>query len=389
MFDQIYKIRTKLRSRLTLANATLLFVLVVGVSITPKVMERWKSKILIESIRSNCGFVETHSLVPQKFAGYLPHSLKSFFENIESISVYTLDNSSVDDNFIETLGNQPYLESLTLGNARNPTSITNLGTSCLAKYKLNSLEILGSKISDAGFNEIGNIQTLFLLEIQDSDISGEHLNLKSLFKNLEYLDVRGSKLTNQGLRQLSSLPKIRWLNISETCVNDEGFRYLPKFQKLDYLIIDKLRIKNISSISDIAKMKHLRHLSMKGSSIDDEGVKYLASAKQILFLWLNNSRLTDEALIHLAKMKNLMRLDLSETLITDDGLNHLVSLDKLMWLDLKNTKISDKAEKDLLLFPKLIKLDVRGTKMSSAAIQSLRSSGVDVESNESEILQNQ
>ena len=96
------------------------------------------------------------------------------------------------------------LQSLEVGGPRSPTPV------CAARRitQLQSLQLMGSKVSDAGLQ-----------------------HLKGLTQ-LQRLDLEGTQVSDAGLKDLAGLAQLQTLGLKHTKVTDEGVaklqRALPK-----------------------------------------------------------------------------------------------------------------------------------------------------------------
>lgn len=366
------------QSWFNLRNALVLLVLVAVVYFAPFIFQRGYSMVLTETIRRHGGSVNfTNGFCFNGYCLNLPSKLDAAVGGIDYILVQSSEDYPINDEFIDSLGNQPHLRYLYLGSEKHPSTLTDQSLVKITQYTLRVLKIAGGSISDSGFNNLEKISTLEWLILHDLDFTGEHLHCATNLKSLNVLRFSKLKITNAGMENLASLPNLECLNLNNIDFDGDGLRYLSKSKRLDLLNIDHSKIK-AESLKHLIKIKPLRYLSLQGKSTKDEHVRQVANLKQITFLMLNDSQVTDQGLIPLTNMKNLDQLFLTNTHITDAGIKNLIHSPSLTKLEISNTLITDQVKESLLKIPKLSKVNVSGTKLSSATIQSLRDSGIEV-----------
>ncbi|MCH9654710.1 MAG: hypothetical protein K0U86_21435 [Planctomycetes bacterium] len=360
-------------------KALVLLLLVAVFFLVPHGLNAWRSKSLVETIRSHGGIVS----VPRPsmcFNGYcvsLPSKLSAVAGTIHSIELENSEEYPINDEFIDSLGYQPDLIDLFLWTEKLPAGITDQGLAKLTKYPLRCLTIPGGPVTDSGCNVLGKIPTLDLLGLHDIAFTGENFHCASKMKNLKDLHLSNSKVTDAGLKNIASIPNLTRLSLSDNCINGVGLHHLTKSKKLSGLTLDNSKIK-ADTLNHLVKIQSLRYLSLRGESFDDSHVLQVPNVNQLEYLVLSDSQVTDQGVIPLTRMENLEQLFLTNTKVTDAGIKNLTQSESLMKLDLSNTLITDQVKESLLNIPQLHKVNVSGTKLSEATIQSLRENGIEV-----------
>ncbi|QDT95738.1 Leucine Rich repeats (2 copies) [Gimesia aquarii] len=378
IFDGIRKLKHSSSSWFKLRNALVLLVLAVVIYFAPLVFQRGRLIVLAETIRSHGG--EVYFANPLCAKGYclkLPLKLNDTVGAIYYISYQSSEDYPINDEFIDSLGNQPHLRHLYLGSEKQPSTITDHGLAKLSKYPLEILSIAGGSFTDSGLNVLEKIPTLKCLILRDLDFSGDQFQCAPTLKNLKSLHFSDLSITDTGLANLASLPNLDYLDLNKAVIDGDGLRHLSKSKNLVCVNIDNSVIK-ADSLNHLIEVKSLRYLSLKGKATKDEHVRQVSNVNQLTFLMLNDSEVTDQGLIPLTNIKNLHHLFLTNTHITDAGIKNLIHSPSLTKLELSNTLITDQVKESLLHIPKLSKVNVSGTKLSSVTIQSLRDSGIEV-----------
>ena len=87
--------------------------------------------------------------------------------------------------------------------------------------------------------------------------------------------------------------------------------------------------------------KHVIEVVFRAGNVTDADLKELAALKQLQLLDLRGTQVTDTGLKELAALKQLQMLSLCETQVTDTGLKELAALKQLQDLSLLGTKVTD------------------------------------------------
>ena len=85
----------------------------------------------------------------------------------------------------------------------------------------------------------------------------------------------------------------------------------------------------------------LRHLTLAGSEITDEGLKSLSRFDKLRVLSLSETGVTGAGMVHLAPLTELESLFLIDTQVDDNGLQPLGGLPALQELYLNGTPVTD------------------------------------------------
>jgi internalin A len=113
-------------------------------------------------------------------------------------------------------------------------------------------------------------------------------------------------------------------------------------------------------IQQLAGLSNLRTLRLNGTSVTDEGIKYLCDLP-LKLLDLSGTAVTDEALRRIASMSNLEELFLQGTQVGDSGLDCLSDNDRLFRILLDDTKVSSAGIRALSTITPLTDLGLSGT----------------------------
>lgn len=155
-------------------------------------------------------------------------------------------------------------------------------------------------------------------------------------KNFYGLKLYNTEISGAGLKYISKIP-FEYLDLTKTEIQAENFQYLNK-------------------------MNRLKCLSLRDSSIADEGLKYVGKCPKIEALILTSCKKLDDNSMALIENLPLKQLHLSKTNITDNGMKYVGKIETLEQLLLDNTDITDDAFDDLKNCHKLLDLKIAGCK---------------------------
>jgi hypothetical protein len=229
--------------------------------------------------------------------------------------------------------------------------------------------IYSSRITDEGIINLYKNNKIKKIEFVNNhglrDVTDKSIIMLS--KTLEVLECMDSaNLTDLSLKHLIKNRKIRKLSISGN-ISDEGFKGLNFVEEL-YVYSDNVgfflpyvasnKLKKLSLPNQVISFKglqisNLTYLSLHGSTIEDEELKYInmENLHTLILCWCKN--ITDEGIFNLTKKKSfhLRKLCLRSSKITDISLIYLSAID----LDIWGTNISDAG---FIYMDKTIKLSI-------------------------------
>ncbi len=119
--------------------------------------------------------------------------------------------------------------------------------------RLESLNLNGAPITDAGLERLTTLTRLERLSISEAQITDAGLEHLKTLERLESLDLSGVPITDAGLKHLKTLTRLEFLSIMQTPITDAGLEHLKTLKRLEYL-------------------------SLWGTQVTDEGVQQLQQA---------------------------------------------------------------------------------------------------------------
>lgn len=220
----------------------------------------------------------------------------------------------------------------------NSNYITDRYLNCLQHLAdLKELALYGNgpklnPFTDASLPPIAKMRRLQKLVLHSGGITDAGLNQLESLQALKSLEIEGP-FTDAGLEFLKKLPNLREL-ILKGHFSDKGLVHLSGITSLETLTLvsDKVTGSGLSSLSRLPKLRALRFVGQpKGVSL-----AALTDWQHLEVLNLAADKTDDTLLASLGPIPNLKSLSLEEARVTNDGLAALEKLVTLQELDLLN-----------------------------------------------------
>ncbi len=183
-------------------------------------------------------------------------------------------------------------------------------------------------------------------------------------KRVSFEDHR--EIGDSQLALLAGHSGILGLNLKGTSVQTEGLKALATMRGLEELDLTDTAILN-DGLSSLAGLSKLRVLRLSNTPIDDAGVWKLRPLKNVEDLSLSGTGISGKALSALDGMLKLQTLDLGETKV-GDGFEALRSLKKLENLHVNDSLVTDESLLPIRWLPGLRFLNVSCTKTTDKTL---------------------
>ncbi|MCA9803952.1 MAG: hypothetical protein KC777_18405 [Cyanobacteria bacterium HKST-UBA02] len=212
----------------------------------------------------------------------------------------------VNENCMKLIGRMSKLRELKMTRA----TIKDPWLRYLAPLPVRSLGLHGTPLTDKGVPHLLKLQCLTHLIIGDTDVTDEGLELLSQSPTINNLEINlGRCITNNGIKHLGKMTRLTILDIGNSPkVDGRCLRYLKDLKNLSHLNIEAIPVKpeDLSVLSDLP----LVALDVGNSRISDACVPELAKIKTLTILSLTGSDFSGESIKALARLKNLRHLSL-------------------------------------------------------------------------------
>lgn len=254
--------------------------------------------------------------------------------------------------------------------------------------KLQSVNISGMQVTDAGLEHLAQMPALSNLSISQTRISDSGLAKLESLTNLRTISLRADEFTGRGLRHLGKIPQLIHVSLSST-VDDDDLRGLVDVRQINSLYMSEISLTS-ASVELLNRLDHVRQCNLtlrnvdeldlrwladvtlpislnlsSAGSISDAGWKHLRRA-QLEMLSVSGAKIDDRVLAGISEIEALKRLNLSGSMsITEKGWAHFQD-SKLDSLSLSGVKILEGALAGISQIETLRSLNLNG----SAAIQS-------------------
>ncbi|MDO4584188.1 MAG: hypothetical protein Q4D62_08815 [Planctomycetia bacterium] len=317
---------------------------------------------------------------------------------LKSCKKLSIENTDFVDADMAFLAQMPWVEELTL--RRN----TYLGAETIGFVaqlpKLRNLVLLYGNFDDASLAKLSTVKTLRLLDVRGcAAVTDMGLAVLKELPNLIVIKLRCTAVTNFGIENIRG-KKLKTFDIEDSqTFSDEAIDYLDGMQdSLQEIIIMRCIAVSDDGVKKLASMKNMRKMNLRGNYIgsdaleackemaelrllcvsetfvDDAGLVYLENLSKLehLDLWLTN--VSDVGMDSVAKLSSLKVLSLVGTKVTDAGIEKLSGLKNLESLDLGELMITDACLPFLEKCVSLKKLSVRATQISTQGVETLKKS---------------
>lgn len=239
----------------------------------------------------------------------------------------TIDSDRCTDAWLNELANAPELWSVTIeSNAYGPA-----GAIALAKSpsRIAHLVLLGSSVDDEFLKKVAQQPDLEQLVIQGEGITAEGLPALRAAKNLWDLRLHGGTTLGGGFKQLGEHPSLKMLVLRDyEWTTDSDLDGIAKMQTLSSLCIESPRLPK-GVLQAAAKLRNLNALQLIGEFAENEPIESLQFTKLEIYSAGPEGRLCPGLFERLALCKSLHSIDAPGGTITAEDLSHLAKLPKL------------------------------------------------------------
>lgn len=222
---------------------------------------------------------------------------------------------------------------------------------------------------------IGNLYGSSVLELKDKNLDAVDFAKMSEYKNLRTLDFSGSKFDN---KNLSGLPRnLEVSHFEGSSLDDMGLKSVAESRDLRKLYLDRSQITDKGMVL-LSRIAPLTFLSLAGTSITDEGLKALGSCHATTLI-LDDTVVSGAGFASFPNKNNFRRgarkafelISLKGTKLDDAGIKHLAGIE-VAKLDIRSTSVTDAGIALLEKNESLAYLILDAGNVSPKAVQSLK-----------------
>ena len=211
-----------------------------------------------------------------------------------------LRGTDVTDTALAYITQIPSLRSLDV----SYTQVTNNGLDYLSSLpKLEELVIGGNKVTGAGLRILKQLPALRSLSLNGAQkrnsgtwtVSLTDLDLDALggLKGLQSLDLAGLKITDAGVARLKGLASLSVLDLSRTEVSASGLKSM-EVDRLQRLSLHRAKRVDDGIAEWLGPADRLEVLDLSETALGDAGLTRLATIKSLRQVFLRGSRVTAE-----------------------------------------------------------------------------------------------
>jgi len=212
----------------------------------------------------------------------------------------------VNETCLKLIGRMSKLQELKLTRA----TIKDPWLRYLAPLPLRSLGLHGTPLTDKGIPYLLKLQCLTHLSIGDTDVTDEGLEILSQSPTITKLEINlGRCITNDGIKHLGKMTRLTTLDIGNSRkVDGRCLRYLKDLKSLSHLNIEAIQV----SPEDLGVLSELpiADLDVANSGLSDACVPELAKIKTLVILGLTASDFSGPSIKEFARLKKLRHLSL-------------------------------------------------------------------------------
>ena len=262
--------------------------------------------------------------------------------------------------------------------------------------KLRSLNLMGSKITDAGLKYLETMSQLEQLDLMYTPITDAGLEYIKSMTSLKNLNLYATKITDigmdhiknmtnlqslicgnttqitdVGLENLKGMSRLKQLNLMNTPITDLGIEHINGLSGLQILVLNNTNITD-AGLENLKRMTGMQNLELANTKITDAGIEKLKGMTELKSLTLMNTPITDTGLQNIQGLNGLQNLLLGNTKVTDRGMEYLKNMNGLQILVLMNTPITDKGLENLKGMTNMQRLALDSTKITDVGLEHIK-----------------
>jgi hypothetical protein len=213
--------------------------------------------------------------------------------------------------------------------------------------------------------KLKRLESVFLCKRNMHDRDLEFLRELPNLKALEFLagpnpfHENGSSVTDACAESIGQAKNLRWLEIYN------GDKLSDRFIEGISQQLDELEHLHLGSDNLTKQSGNLKSIDLYSKQFTDQGVAFLASAKQLQKVWLECPLLTNESVSVLTELKDLRHLMITAPTVTNEVIEKVAKLPELQILCLRNTPLSDEQFAMFANHPKLESIFANGRNLTT------------------------
>ncbi|MFA7340036.1 MAG: hypothetical protein WC028_24875 [Candidatus Obscuribacterales bacterium] len=142
--------------------------------------------------------------------------------------------------------------------------------------KLQRLNLENTEVDDNAFSEIATLRNLECLLLQSTQLKGTGFSKLKNLPKLRVLTIGHNQLSNANFKDLKQLPKLATLQISDAEINDQSLKDIATIDQLEALDISNNKKISDTGIVQLAKLKKLKRLELRGLKISSKSILALS-----------------------------------------------------------------------------------------------------------------
>ena len=209
------------------------------------------------------------------------------------------------------------------------------------------------------------------VDVARSQITDAHMVGLRRLDHLETLNVVGTRITDAGLKEVGEMPSLRRLILARTGITDACLAPISRLKDLEELNLDNTAVTD-AGLERVGRLANLRRLAVGWTRVTDAGMKHVGGLRRLEWLDLTSTQVGDAGLAELKGLGNLQQFCLGQTKVTDAGMAALGQLKGLQNLVLFETTVTDAGLKELKGLKSLRRLQIAKTRVTDAGVADFR-----------------
>lgn len=173
-------------------------------------------------------------------------------------------------------------------------------------------------------------------EIDDAELDRLMPNLTGISD----LNLDRTKISDRGLRQIGLLQNLQFIGLNETrLVGDDSMESIANLKKIEQVYLWHTQVSDRGAIA-LAKLPELESLVAGGTKISDKGIAAFEGSPKMRSMVLQWCPISDNALRSISTMPKMKELALTGANLTDDGIMQLSVLPQLKEISVNGTQVT-------------------------------------------------
>ncbi len=231
-------------------------------------------ELLLQAPEHNIEHLKIALIDMENDTGSATDKVLKYISHLKDLRNLDVSKSDITEQGCEYMEGAPNLAVLDIGG----TLLNKRGLESICKLtNMRWLKIQQAHATDDGFANIGQLKKLLDLVLKNNDVGDFTAKRLASLPNLQYICFSGTKITDDGVRAWRNLKTLFNVELEHTRITDNAIEALAHLPSLWNLYISDNAQVTDKCIPSILRMKKLKRLSVKNTSISFDGLQRLKS----------------------------------------------------------------------------------------------------------------